>query len=227
MSDFAENKQVSDSSRRRRVTRDSLPHWVFCVFNLMRSFIDTQLTRARAQWWGVEVGADLRCVGVMAMYRLPGTRITIGRGCEFRSARTSNWVGLTRPCIVATVGEGASIEIGSNCGISGASITAAHSVRIGDRVMIGANTVITDTNWHPLDAMARAGGGQGESAPVCVGHDVWLGMNVTVLKGVTIGARTVVAANSVVTKSLPADVVAAGVPARVVGPNLPGSGARP
>lgn len=220
MSKIAENKMLV-SSRRRRLTRDSLPHLVYCVINLMRTFIDTRLTRMRARWWGVDIGSGLRCLGVMAMYRLPGTRIVVGRDCEFRSARTSNWVGLTRPCILATVGDNASIEIGANCGISGASITAARSVRIGDRVMVGANAVITDTDWHPLDAAARARGAPGECAPVCIEHDVWLGMNVTVLKGVTIGARTVIAANSIVTRSLPADVVAAGAPAQVVRRNSP------
>ena len=57
---------------------------------------------------------------------------------------------------------------------------------------------------------------RGGSSAVVVEDDVWLGMNVVVLKGCRIGKGTVVAANSVVTRSLPAGVIAAGVPARVI-----------
>ena len=80
-----------------------------------------------------------------------------------------------------------------------------------------ANVAIMDTDWHSLDAEQRQAGTAGPApTPVLIEDDVWLGMNVTVLKGVSIGARTVVAAGSVVTRSLPADVIAAGQPARVV-----------
>jgi acetyltransferase-like isoleucine patch superfamily enzyme len=82
--------------------------------------------------------------------------------------------------------------------------------------MCGANVAIMDTDWHSLDAEQRQAGTAGLSTPVLIEDDVWLGINVTVLKGVTIGARTVVAAGSIVTRSLPADVIAAGQPARVV-----------
>jgi acetyltransferase-like isoleucine patch superfamily enzyme len=108
------------------------------------------------------------------------------------------------------------MEIGSDCGLSGTIIGCASSISLGDRVMCGANVTITDTDWHPLGWRARAAGVGGETSPVVIGDDVWLGMNVTVLKGVKIGCRTVVAAGSLVTRSLPSDVVAAGQPARVV-----------
>jgi len=82
--------------------------------------------------------------------------------------------------------------------------------------MCGANVTITDTDWHAIDFRDRFAGRPGDTAPVVIGEDVWLGMNVTVLKGVRVGNRTVVAANSIVTRSLPAEVVAAGQPATVV-----------
>ena len=74
----------------------------------------------------------------------------------------------------------------------------------------GANTLITDTDWHTDDPRT------GPDAPVTIKKGVWLGVNVTVLKGVTIGENTLVAAGSVVTRSLPANVVAGGVPAKVL-----------
>jgi len=80
---------------------------------------------------------------------------------------------------------------------------AASGIFIGDRVLCGANVTITDTDWHPVDPRSRQLRECGRALPVRIEDDVWLGMNVTVLKGVTIGAGTAVAANSTVTKSLP------------------------
>jgi acetyltransferase-like isoleucine patch superfamily enzyme len=105
------------------------------------------------------------------------------------------------------------VSVGDRCGFSGTVIAAAESIAIGDRVMCGANVTITDTDWHPIDSGRRSAGEPGRSAAVVIESDVWIGMNVTVLKGVTIGAGTVVAAGSLVTHSLPPGVVAAGQPA--------------
>lgn len=80
--------------------------------------------------------------------------------------------------------------------------------QLGPRVQL-----ITAT--HPLDAAERRSGWEA-GAPITVGDDVWLGAGATVLPGVTIGPRTVVGAGAVVTRDLPADVVAIGAPARVV-----------
>jgi galactoside O-acetyltransferase len=82
--------------------------------------------------------------------------------------------------------------------------------------MAGANSSISDTDWHPIDPISRNAGDAGASSPVIIEHDVWLGANVMVLKGVTIGAGSTIAANSVVTKSIPSGVVAGGIPARVL-----------
>jgi acetyltransferase-like isoleucine patch superfamily enzyme len=77
-------------------------------------------------------------------------------------------------------------------------------------VRCGANTLITDTDWHSNDPRT------GLDAPVIIENDVWLGVNVTVLKGVTIGEGTIVGAGSLVTRSLPPGVSAAGIPAKVL-----------
>jgi len=77
--------------------------------------------------------------------------------------------------------------------------------------MCGANVTITDTDWHGIPPGERRS--PGKAAPVVIGPNVWLGLNVVVLKGVVIGANTVVAAGSVVSRSLPANVIAGGAPA--------------
>ncbi|WP_164852278.1 acyltransferase [Rheinheimera riviphila] len=113
--------------------------------------------------------------------------------------------------------------IGDDCGFSATVISAGYSIRIGDRVMCGANVTITDSDRHPLAAAARHAGQPGVSAAVIIEDDVWLGMNVLVLKGVTIGKGAVVAANSVVSQNIPSYSLAAGVPARA----LPGTEVTP
>lgn len=86
-------------------------------------------------------------------------------------------------------------------------------VIIGDDVMIGPNVTIA-TAEHPLDADLRRQGMQYNRA-VRIGNGVWLGAGVIVLPGVTIGDNTTIGAGSVVTKDIPANVVAYGVPCRV------------
>jgi len=88
------------------------------------------------------------------------------------------------------------------------------TVRIGDDVQIGPNVQLL-TALHPVAAGPRRD--KWEAArPIVIGDNVWLGGGVIVLPGVTIGANTVVGAGAVVTRDLPADVVAVGNPARVI-----------
>lgn len=89
-----------------------------------------------------------------------------------------------------------------------------NDIYIGDNTMIGPNTVIA-TAGHPVCPDIRQKGGQ-FNIPVHIGKNCWLGAGVIVLPGVTIGDNTVVGAGSVVTKDLPANVVAAGNPCRIL-----------
>lgn len=87
-------------------------------------------------------------------------------------------------------------------------------VTIGEHVMIGPNTLIS-TVGHPLDRRGRREWGA-FAEPVTIGDDVWIGGNVTILPGVTIGSNVVVAAGGVVSRDVPDGVVVGGVPARVL-----------
>jgi maltose O-acetyltransferase len=108
------------------------------------------------------------------------------------------------------------------------------NIRMGARAFVNANCVFLDcaaivigddfqcgpgaqllTPEHPLDAVERKAGLE-SARPIRIGDDVWLGGGAIVLAGVTIGDRAVVGAGAVVTKDVPADVVAAGNPARVI-----------
>ncbi len=111
---------------------------------------------------------------------------------------------------------GSRISIGTGTLISNnLSIIAMKSVEIGERCQIGDLVSILDCDFHEIDPTARLSS-HGTTEPVAIGTNVWLGSRVMILKGVRIGENTVVAAGSVVTRSLPANVVAAGVPAKVI-----------
>ena len=95
----------------------------------------------------------------------------------------------------------------------GVRISAADKIIIGDSVMVANGVYITDADWHGVyDRSKRSE----ENTPVIINDNVWLGDGCTVLKGVTIGENSIVAARAVVVKDVPANVVVAGNPAKVV-----------
>jgi acetyltransferase-like isoleucine patch superfamily enzyme len=95
----------------------------------------------------------------------------------------------------------------------GSRISASDEIVIGDGVMMANGTYITDSDWHTVYDRTRR---SEHVTPVRIGNNVWLGDHATVLKGVTIGDNSVVAARAVVTRDVPANVIVAGNPARVV-----------
>ncbi len=106
------------------------------------------------------------------------------------------------------------LEIGDYCLISpGVHITAAMEIKIGNNCMIAANCYISDSDWHGIYNRTRP---FRCSAPVIFKDNVWLGHGVKVCKGVTIGENSVIGAAAVVTGDIPANVVAAGNPARII-----------
>ena len=123
----------------------------------------------------------------------------------------SNLIGINRPCSLSTLTNNATIEIGNNCGFSGTVIGAFKSIYIGNNVRCGANTLITDSDWHLNDNRINP-----KPLPIIIEDNVWLGINVVVMKGVTIGKNSIIGANSVVTKSIPSNVIAAGNPCKII-----------
>lgn len=95
---------------------------------------------------------------------------------------------------------------------SGCKFQDQGGITIGDDCLIGHNAVLATLN-HDLDPAKRA---DMHPAPIAIGRNVWIGANVTVLAGVTIGDNAVEAAACVVTKDVPASTVVLGSPARAV-----------
>ena len=109
--------------------------------------------------------------------------------------------------------KGAQLSVGDGTYINyGVSISAHDRVSIGARCQIGNYTIIMDNDYHDMKDHTAPG----ESAPISIEDHVWLGARVTVLKGVRIGHNSVVGAGAVVTRDIPPNTFAAGVPARVV-----------
>jgi acetyltransferase-like isoleucine patch superfamily enzyme len=170
----------------------------------------------RLLFWvlSVEHGKKNKFIGVPIISRATGSRIIIGDSCTFRSDRTSNLFGTLKKCTIATLKDGAVLKIGTGSRISSASITSFNKVTIGEHVLIGANTYITDSDWHSFDPRNR--NSNVKSIPVVIEDNVWVGANCIVLKGVTIGQNSIIGAGSIVVKTIPENVIAGGNPAKIL-----------
>ena len=111
--------------------------------------------------------------------------------------------------------KGAELRIGNGAFLNyGAEICAHQYIEIGDEARIGTHCIIMDNDFHHVDLERRDK--LPPSDPVVIEPHVWIGNRVTVLKGVRIGYGSVIAAGSVVTKSIPPMSIAGGVPAKVL-----------
>lgn len=186
------------------------PHYVNLVITRFSMIFWKIINQISALWWGVRLGRNCKFRGKSIWRLLPNSRIIIHDNCIFNSNHRSNLIGIYSPCIFSTIQRGSTITIGQGCGFSGTVIGCANSITLGRNVRCGANTLITDTDWHEDDP--RVGCNQ----PVVIEDNVWLGYGVKVLKGVRIGENSIIGACSIVTKDIPANVIAAGNPCKVL-----------
>lgn len=180
-------------------------HWTLFLYEKGFTFI----AQIKFKLWGIVYGKGVRIIGKIIVFRTPESKIQIGDHCVFNSSSKLNFRGIYHPCILQTGTPHAMIMIGNHVEMSGTSIVSNHSVNIGNHVLIGANCQIGDRDGHSNRYKSSP-------KPIIIENDVWLGMNVTVLKGVTIGEHSIIGANSVVTKDIPANSIAAGNPCSVI-----------
>lgn len=117
------------------------------------------------------------------------------------------------------VEKNANLTIGHDTGFNGVLIYCQDSITIGNYVKVGGGTRIFDTDHHPINWKERREPGNGlraKHAPIVIEDDVFIGAGCYIMKGVTIGARSIVAAGSVVTKCIPQDEVWGGNPAQFI-----------
>ncbi len=179
----------SDSRRGRRVT-DSVSFVLRCLIGIVHL---------------------RRQVGVLGLARVKGRPIVSGAG-EISIGSRFVLVNRFMPCELACA-EGARLTIGRNVEINyGVLISAQRSVTIGDNVLIGNLSVISDTAFP--GAGDRLSPQDDPPLGIEIGDDVWLAARVTVLPGARIGRGAVIGAGSVVRGTIPPGTMAMGNPAR-------------
>lgn len=185
-------------------------HKIDVLCTLISQWYYTLIMRARCRVRHVNLGSNCKFYGKSLVQRAVNSTIFIGADCQFRSKSTSNKIGINHPCMITAYLPNSKVLIGNKCGFSGVTIRAAYSIVIGNNVRVGANSVIYDSDGHQDDK--RTSGVK----PIVIEDNVWIGYGVFVTKGVTIGKNSIIGAYSIVTKDIPANVIAAGNPCRVI-----------
>lgn len=136
-------------------------------------------------------------------------QVNIGSRCVLEDDLSFKYSAPWRPGPSIVIGDG--VFIGRGCEFN---ITDGLTIEPLARLASGCKLIDHD---HEVSPVGRPMGGHGRSGPITIGRDAWLGANVVVLRGVTIGAGAIIAAGAVVTRPVPKDEIWAGVPARKVG----------
>ncbi|HTN20028.1 MAG TPA: DapH/DapD/GlmU-related protein [Pelobium sp.] len=170
---------------------------------------------------GIINDSSLRIYSLPIIRKYPNSVIKIGANCTILNNSTENIAGIASPSVIVTVSEESKLIIGDYVGISGAYICAVNEIIIGNYVNIGVGVRIYDTDFHPIDYLERRENpgfdlNKIPHSSIHIGNDVWIGANAIILKGVTIGERSIIAAGSVVTKDVPANSIYGGNPAKLI-----------
>lgn len=174
----------------------------------------------------VKFGKNMQIYNQFYLLKHPTANISIGENFVFTSGEAFNPLCRNiRGCIYAY--KNSIINIGDNVGISSACLWSKEKIQIGNNVKIGGDCILMDTDAHSLDfniRNSRQTNKKGEfidtilanSKPIIIEDDVLIGTRCIVLKGVTIGARSIIGSGSIVTKDIPNDCIAAGNPCKVI-----------
>ena len=205
----------------------ALPHYIRIIHQVyIKQKICTAITYMKAFYWQVKIGNGCTFVGLPIFNRPPGGVIQIGNNVRMLSSFSSNLHGLNRKCMLSALKRSAVLKIGNDVGLSGVIIASAKAITIGNRVMIGANTTISDTDSHAINYQFRHPKYFGidndsflepvKTKEIIIEDDVFIGMHSLILKGTHICRGSVIGAGSIVTGYIPPNVIAAGQPAKVI-----------
>jgi len=179
-------------------------------------FLSTILFKARLKLLRCPFGKNLKVDGMPILKLTRCGSLRFGKGCTINSRFKSNVVGRTNPVVFECI-ENGSISLGDYSGLSFAILSSRSKITIGNHVNIGGNVRIFDHNYHSLNYMDRRDGTLDnencKTAPVIIGDDVFIGTNSIILKGTTIGERSIIGAGSIVSGTIPSDEIWAGNPA--------------
>ena len=170
-------------------------------------------------FYGFLIGRSATVRGLPILSFARQSSIHIGDHAYLISRSRNTALGVNHPVILRTLKADARICIGSYFRASGVTLCAARSIVIGDRVTMGANVVVTDTDFHAADPRVRASvedASRARCAEVAIEDDVFVGMNAMILKGVRVGRGAIIGAGAVVTRNVPAQAIVAGNPAEAI-----------
>lgn len=174
----------------------------------------------------IKYGKNFRVFNHLYLKIHVGALVQIGNNCTIMSGAGLNPLSRNiKTCIY--VGKKATLKLGNDVGISSSTLWVKESVSIGNSVAIRADCIIMDTDAHNLDWKIRCSEETNEygesvdmvtaaSAPIVIEDNVLVGARCIILKGVTIGARSIIGSGSIVTKDIPSDCIAAGNPCKVI-----------
>lgn len=174
----------------------------------------------------IKCGKNFRVFNHLYLKIHVGALVQIGNNCTIMSGAGLNPLSRNiKTCIY--VGKKATLKLGNDVGISSSTLWVKESVSIGNSVAIEADCIIMDTDAHNLDWKIRCSEETNEygesvdmvtaaSAPIVIEDNVLVGARCIILKGVTIGARSIIGSGSIVTKDIPSDCIAAGNPCKVI-----------
>ena len=173
----------------------------------------------------VFLDGDIKILGKLPHFKIPKNgKIFFGNQVVLNSDFKNTNTALTYRCKFVTGYDGV-IKIGKHTMLNGVCVVSYQKVEIGDECQIASSTIISDTDFHPVDPILRSKQVKGESFPfssvgkkeIKIGNNVWIGWNCTILKGVEIGDHSIVAAGSVVLAGhYPNGSLIAGNPAKVI-----------
>lgn len=168
---------------------------------------------------GVKLGKKSRIYNSVYIDVHPNSFVDIGDCFEMSSGDNYNPLSRNiKACIVAEK-PNSIIKIGNHVGISSSCLWAKKEIVIGDYVNIGSDSLIMDSDGHSLNWEIRSTKSDGinvKTDKIIISDNVLVGARSIILKGVTIGKRTIIGAGSVVTHSIPNDCIAAGNPCVVI-----------
>ena len=199
--------------------RELIYHFYYvtrCRFLLIHS---TFIFIIKCKLANIICGKSPKVWGKVYLHKFPGSQIIFGNGLRIVSDPYRYAHNIYPQSKIRTFSPTARVVIGNNVGFNSLAIVArSQTVSIGDNTMIGGNCQIMDTDGHPIWPPHERWSYSGTQfdKPVEIGSNVFIGLNVTILKGVSIGDNSVVASGSVVVSSIPQNSLAAGAPAKVV-----------
>ena len=187
--------------------------WIY--YNTNR-FYYSITTRTLLSLKKIKIGKLSVFYGRPHFQRFPESTINIGKNCIFDSTKFRNLIGVNKCCTISTMTKEAKLYIGNSTGFSGVKISCFERIEIGDNCLVGANVLITDSDWHAIDPTKRKDANSIKTKPIKIGNNVFIGVNSIILKGSEIGDNSVVGAGSVVSGIIPPNIIVAGNPCKKI-----------